>query len=108
VPYETILAVLESLFYRNAETTWSGRRHELVARLTVYVARIWRGKSSKGGGVIFGSEENAAAVSEVLKMVLEDVPVGMGRAGAQGGTGLTRDEMEDCRAMREEIERILR
>jgi len=97
IPYETILGTLESLFYRKAEPAWSGTKHELVARLIIYVAQTWLQRSSKSGGIPFGSEENAVAVLDVLQAVLEDQP-----------PSLNAEEREKGAAIREQISRILR
>ena len=96
IPYETLLAVLESLFYRHLEPNWSGRRHELIARLIVYVARIWMQQTAKGGGVYFGSEENARSVSEILRAVLADQ------------RALPAAEQDVAREIRERVDRIIR
>jgi len=97
VPYEVILGTLESLFYRKAEPTWSGSKHELVGRLIVYVAHTWLQRTSKGGEIPFGSEENAVAALDVLQAVLEDQP-----------PCLNLEEREKGAAIRVQISRILR
>ncbi|SRR6266480_3852575 len=97
VPYEAILGTLESLFYRKAEPTWSGSKHELFARLIVYVTHTWLQRSSKGGEIPFGSEENAVAALDVLQAVLEDQP-----------PCLQAEEREKGAAIRVQISRILR
>lgn len=97
VSYETILGVLESLFYRKTETAWAGTRHEAVARLMVYVSRKWLEQSGRGGGILFGSDENAVAVADVLGAVLDDKPSCLGA-----------EERERAALVKEQIARVLR
>ena len=57
----------------------------------------WYSDSAQSAGRAFGSEENALAVSELLREVVEG-----------GGSGLDEGELERCRMVRVRIEQGLR
>ncbi|KAF2403358.1 non-repetitive nucleoporin [Trichodelitschia bisporula] len=82
VPYESIITVLEDLFYRK-QRPWDGPARVQLAKLLAYVIDKWYEKT-RHSGIAFGSEENIATLLETLKMVL----------GAGVLSGEDREEVE--------------
>ncbi|KAL8896085.1 MAG: hypothetical protein Q9192_003271 [Flavoplaca navasiana] len=93
VPYEAIYAVLENMFY-NDEAPFQGRNRRLIGNDIVYVARAWFQDSIRGSGTVFGGEDNALAVSEMLHTVMQ--------------SGLDERRLEECQNLRMRIENMLR
>ncbi|KAL9099539.1 MAG: hypothetical protein Q9163_004978 [Psora crenata] len=93
VPYETIFAVLESMFY-NDEAPFQGRNRRYIAADIVHVVRLWFQESSRGKVRVLGGEESAAAVSQCLLMLQQ--------------SGLDARKGEECRELRFRIEQLLR
>ena len=93
VPYDTILPVLESMFY-NDEAPFQGRNRRFIANDILYVCKRWYGDSIRGGQPPFGGEENIAAVYQILLVLMEN--------------GVDNDKMEECRGLRNRIEQFLR
>lgn len=70
VPYESIYAVLENMFY-NDEAPFQRRNRRFIGNDIVYIAAAWFQDSIRGSGTIFGGEDNALAVSEMLQTVMQ-------------------------------------
>jgi nuclear pore complex protein Nup155 len=71
IPHEVLVTGLEDLFY-NTEAPWrTDRVKQKVAQLLAYTINKWYEATSRGGGIVFGSEENAVAMLEMLKTVAE-------------------------------------
>jgi len=96
VSHEVLVSILEAMYYNN-ETPFEGRNRRPVAVNMLHVIQRWYSDSAQSAGRAFGSEENAAAVSELLKEVVEG-----------GGSGLGEEELEACRTVRVRIEQGLR
>lgn len=94
MPYETLLPVLESMFY-NDEAPFQGRNRRVITQHILYVVQRWWARSSKSGKVPFGSEENAVGIVELLRMLERQGMLGDG-------------ELEDVRALKGGIEAALR
>lgn len=70
IPHETLMPVLEQLYYGNVQPFVGGRRRILAGQM-VYLLRSWFQESErKGERVIFGSEENASLVLVSLASLL--------------------------------------
>jgi nuclear pore complex protein Nup155 len=94
VPYEVLVTGLEDLFY-SPEAPWRTDRNKAkVAQLLVYTIDKWYGASIQGGGIVFGSEENAAAMLEMLKTV-----TGWGK--------LDRRAQDEVERVRDLVDRVL-
>ncbi|KAL8709320.1 MAG: hypothetical protein Q9220_005913 [cf. Caloplaca sp. 1 TL-2023] len=93
VPFEAIYGVLENMFY-NDEPPFQGRNRRLIGNDIVYVARLWFQDSIRGSGALFGGEDNAIAVSEMLHTVMQ--------------SGLDERRLEESQNLRMRIETMLR
>lgn len=93
VPYESIYAVLENMFY-NDEAPFQRRNRRFIGNDIVYIAKAWFQDSIRGSGTIFGGEDNAMAVSEMLHTVMQ--------------TDLDERRLEECQNLRMRIENMLR
>lgn len=93
VPFETLYATLENMFY-NDEPPFQGRQRRLIANDIVYIARMWFQDNSRGSRSAFGGEDNAIAVSQMLHMVMQ--------------SGLDERRLEECQNLRMRIENLLR
>ncbi|KAF2159334.1 hypothetical protein M409DRAFT_30210 [Zasmidium cellare ATCC 36951] len=70
IPHETLLPVLEQLYYSN-EHPFVGGRRKIVAGKMVYLLLKWFEASVRSGErVLFGSEENASTVQDCLASLL--------------------------------------
>ena len=94
VPFESLFSVLESMFYAN-ETPFQGQNRRLVADDLLYVVRLWVQDSTRDNDMILGSQENAAAVSQALQMLVQH-------------GGLDRNKQEECQVLRTRIEYSVR
>ena len=92
VPFESLFAALESMFY-NDETPFQGRNRRQIAIHILYIVKLWLQDSSRGTGKILAGESNAVAVSQVLQMVQPTLD-------AQKG--------EECQLLRLRIDQLLR
>ncbi|KAL8999897.1 MAG: hypothetical protein Q9169_001303 [Polycauliona sp. 2 TL-2023] len=93
VPFDSIYAVLEGMFY-NDEAPFQGRNRRFIGNDVVYIARAWFQDSIRGSGTVFGGEDNAMAVSEMLHTVMQ--------------SGLDEMRLEECQNLRMRIENMLR
>ncbi|KAL8702477.1 MAG: hypothetical protein Q9201_004349 [Fulgogasparrea decipioides] len=93
VPFETIWAVLETMFY-NDEQPFQGRNRRFIGNDMVYVARLWFQDSIRGSGSLYGGEDNAYAVSQMLHLVMQ--------------SGLEEGRLEEGQNLRMRIENLLR
>lgn len=97
VPHETLVSILEAMFY-NDEVPFRGRNRRFIVVDMLHVLQKWYAESAQTGGRVFGSEENALAVGDLLREVLE----------SGGQSGLTEEMVEECRVLRSRIEQGLR
>ena len=93
VPHETILPVLEAMFY-NDEAPFQGRNRRYIANDMLYLIQRWFQDSGRGGGKVFGSDSNTLAISQTLLMLQQN--------------GIDEDKAEECQALRIRIEQMLR
>lgn len=69
--YSDIVSTLESLFY-SEEQPFRGKNHTAIASDLLYVLRTWCDKTSPmGGKETFDGEDNALAVAETLRELLD-------------------------------------
>ncbi|KAI9841963.1 MAG: hypothetical protein M1837_000283 [Sclerophora amabilis] len=71
VPFETLLPILEGMFY-NDEAPFRGRNRRVIANDIVYVCQKWYADSLRSGGRLFGGESTAAAISQTLQVVMQN------------------------------------
>lgn len=76
VPHESLLAVLENIFMTAEKPFDTQRTRRYIAQDLVYVCRRWFDESGRSAGQIFGGEENARNVLEVLQIVIEEGGLG--------------------------------
>lgn len=89
VPHETLLPILEQLYYSHAEPFHKPSRRRLVAgQIIDLLFRWYRDSERRGERVVFGNEESASTVQDVVASLLrEDLDpearqVGEGLVGA--------------------------
>ncbi|KAL8662879.1 MAG: hypothetical protein Q9202_004301 [Teloschistes flavicans] len=93
VPFETIWAVLENMFY-NDEQPFQGRNRRFIGNDMVHIARLWFQDSLRGSGTLYGGEDNAYGVSQMLHLIMQN--------------GLDEGRLEECQNLRMRIETMLR
>lgn len=76
IPHETLLPVLENMFYANMQPFTGGKKRKLGEKM-VYLIQQWFAASERSGErVLFGSEENASMVMECLGSLGRDASLG--------------------------------
>lgn len=93
VPHETILPVLEAMFY-NDEAPFQGRNRRHIANDMLYLIQRWFHDSGRRGGRVFGGDSNALTISQTLLMLQQN--------------GIDEDKAEECQSLRIRIEQMLR
>lgn len=96
VPFESLLPVLETLFY-NEQPPFTGRNLRAIADDILLVVERWLEDGMRGTGAsasVLGGAANAAGVSALLQTVGES-PAGESKRGR-------------FRELRERVERVLR
>ncbi|KXT07541.1 hypothetical protein AC578_10132 [Pseudocercospora eumusae] len=93
IPAETLLPVVETMYYSNAHPWNSGSKKRKLAEKMVYVVQRWYEESERSGErVLFGSEENLSLVMDCLNSLARDHTLGQeGREGALRMMGSIRD-----------------
>jgi nuclear pore complex protein Nup155 len=92
-PYGTIISVLQTLFY-NDTAPFVGRNKKILADHILYVCEQWYEDCIRSNQRLFGSEENAQEISQMLRELIE--------------TGLQGEEQEQANELRRKIERSFR
>ncbi|KAE8443895.1 hypothetical protein EG329_001304 [Mollisiaceae sp. DMI_Dod_QoI] len=93
--YETIVQVLQSLWYSNI-APFSGRRKQVLASHVLYVLEQWFLDCERNNNRLFGSEENAQDISQLLEVL------------QAGGDALRQADVEKCAELRRKILRSFR
>ena len=93
VPYESLVSVLEGMFY-NEEAPFQGRNRRYIANDLIYVISLWFRETSRGAEAVFGGESNAEGVSQLLQVLMQ--------------CGLDEQRTQQCQALRLRIEHTLR
>lgn len=94
VPFESLFPILESMYY-SEEAPFQGRNRRHIAVELVHVAQRWYESTIRGPGLELGGEENAAAVDQTLRTVLQS-------------EGLDKEKAEVCMVLRTKIAGALR
>lgn len=94
IPFESLFPILESMYY-SEEAPFQGRNRRHIAVELVHVAQRWYESTSRGPGLELGGEENAAAVDQTLRTVLQS-------------EGLDKEKAEICMILRTKIAGALR
>lgn len=71
--HETIVATLQSLWYSNSPPFNGDRRRRTLAEHVVYVCNSWYEECVKTNTRIYGSDENAQEISELLGLLAGDL-----------------------------------
>lgn len=90
IPYETIVPVLEDMFY-SAEVPFSGNNRLVLANHLVYVVERWLNDCIRNNKPVFGSREGSEGVVGVLGVLEEN--------------GLRGDELDAVREIRRKVGR---
>jgi nuclear pore complex protein Nup155 len=93
--YETIVQVLQSMWYSNI-APFTGRRKQVLAAHLLYVLEQWFLDCERNNNRLFGSEENAQDISQLLEAL------------AAGGEALRQQDVEKCAELRRRILRSFR
>jgi nuclear pore complex protein Nup155 len=72
-PFETILSTLQTM-YMGDIAPFTGRYKHVLADHMVYVCEMWYKDCMRANSRLFGSEENAAGIVEVLEMLQGNAP----------------------------------
>ncbi|KAK3049904.1 hypothetical protein LTR09_008824 [Extremus antarcticus] len=88
IPHETLLPVMEQMYYGNEHPFVGGKRRVLAGQM-VYLMQSWFEESERRGErVPFGSEENMSVVSDCAAALLRTGDLdGGARSGAEGLVG---------------------
>jgi nuclear pore complex protein Nup155 len=96
IPHESLLPVLEQIYYGN-EHPFVGTQRRIIAAHMVYVVRTWlEGSSRRGERIPFGSEENASLCIELLRTLLA------------ARDALVGEDRQDAEQLQSAIQRLLR
>lgn len=94
--YETIVQILQAMWYSNI-APFTGRRKQVLAAHLLYVLEQWFLDCERNNNRLFGSDENAQDISELLEAL------------ATGGTNdLRQQDIEKCAELRRRILRSFR
>jgi len=96
VAYERLFDVLENIFY-SGDTPFIGSNRRFITTDLIYVVGKWFHHTTRAGGVIFGSEQGAVRVEEMMQALMQ-----VGKSA-----GLDDEMMQMCRAITERIAQIL-
>lgn len=91
IPYETIVPILEDMFFA-AEVPFSGNHKMVLARHLVYVASRWLDDCVRGNKPIFGSRDGGQAMVAILESLERN--------------GLAREELEASREVKRKVTRF--
>jgi nuclear pore complex protein Nup155 len=96
IPHESLLPVLEQIYYGN-EHPFVGTQRRIIAAHMVYVVRTWlEGSSRRGERIPFGSEENASLCIDLLRTLLA------------ARDALVGEDRQDAEQLQSAIQRLLR
>lgn len=70
VPFESLLTVLENIFFNN-EVVWKGQRRRYIGNTMLYSIEKWK-NANRGGGMSFGDGENALQALEATRALIDD------------------------------------
>ena len=84
--YETIIATLQNMYY-NETPPFVGRAKNVLAQHILYVCKQWYLECIRNNKALFGSDNNAAEIQELLHTLVD----------AQAFTPQERDEADNLR-----------
>lgn len=93
--YETIVQVLQSMWYANI-VPFTGRRKQVLTAHCLYVLEEWYADCERTNSRLFGSEDNAEDIAQLLETL------------AAGGDSLRAQDVEKCTELRRRILRSYR
>ena len=93
--YETIVQILQAMWYSNI-APFTGRRKQILAAHLLYVLEQWFLDCERNNNRLFGSDENAQDISQLLEAL------------AAGGEALRAQDVEKCAELRRRILRSFR
>lgn len=93
VPFETLVSVLEAMFYNN-EAPFEGKNRRVIAKDMLYAIQNWYQQCARSNQHLFGGEDNAATISQTLLMLTQN--------------GLENAEVREAQDLRLKIERGFR
>ena len=95
IPYESLVSVLETMFY-NDEVPFRGKNRRYIASDLLVVVERWVRESAQSGGTLLGSEDAALSVSQTLQVLLKARDV------------LSEEMREEAQVLRLRVEQGLR
>ncbi|CAI6337427.1 unnamed protein product [Periconia digitata] len=69
VPFESIIATLETMWYKQEEPFRTRANRKFIVKWIIYTVEQWRDVSRRQGGM-FGNAENAIGLADCLRVVL--------------------------------------
>jgi len=94
VPFETLLLVLESMFYNDEAPFQGPRNRRIIANDIIYVVQRWYEDGIRNNSKVFGGEGNQGAIMEVLSVLMQN--------------NIGEEKANECRMLRARIEQLLR
>lgn len=91
--YETILSILQNMFYGEV-APFSGRNRKVLAEHMLYTIKEWYKDCVRNNTRLFGGEDNAQGINEMLDVLVQN--------------GLSPDEQEQAAELRLRIDRSFR
>jgi nuclear pore complex protein Nup155 len=67
-PYESIVANIQSMWYNNV-APFTGQRKQILAKHIIYVLGQWYEECIRSNNRLFGSDENADDVNQLLELL---------------------------------------
>jgi nuclear pore complex protein Nup155 len=90
--YEQIFDVLEAMFYQG-DGSFVGSNRRILAHELLYIVARWAHDSTKAGGLLFGSNEGAQRVDDMMALMVQ----------ASQKAGLDARTVQECRSIQERI-----
>jgi nuclear pore complex protein Nup155 len=94
VPFETLLRILESMFYNDEAPFQGPRNRRVIAHDMIYVIQCWYEDGIKNNSKVFGSEVNQSSMIEILSVLMQN--------------DVGDEKANECRMLRVRIEQLLR
>jgi nuclear pore complex protein Nup155 len=92
-PFETIVAVIEAMYY-NDSAPFVGRNKKILVDHILYACEQWFEDCMRSNQRLFGSQENAQSISRMLQELVQN--------------GLQPEEQEQANELRRKIDRTFR
>ncbi|KAF2113440.1 Non-repetitive/WGA-negative nucleoporin C-terminal-domain-containing protein [Lophiotrema nucula] len=98
-PFEMVIATMEAAWY-SQEPPFTGRNRKLLVKWIIYAIEQWY-ETSKRTGHVFGTEDNADGLAELLRIV-------SGGAELRGASAEDQEWAERLRVLAERVDGALR